>query len=88
MNSWQIQFERAARKSLKRMPANLKKRIMAAINRLAEDPFPTGSSRLVGFEELYRIRVGDWRVLYTIENDRLVILVVDIAPRGRVYRNL
>lgn len=88
MSSWQIEFDRPAKKALKRMPANLRRRILAATYRLAEDPFPPGSKKLVGYENLYRIRVGDWRVLYSIEHGRLLILVVDIGPRGQIYRNL
>jgi len=88
MSSWQIEFDRPAKKALNRMPANLRRRILAATYRLVEDPIPFGSIKLVGYENLYRIRVGDWRVLYSIEHGRLLILIVDVGPRGRIYRNL
>lgn len=88
MSSWQIEFDRPAKKALKRMPANLRRRILVATYRLVENPFPPGSEKLVGYESLYRIRVGDWRVLYLIEHGRLLILVVDIGPRGQIYRSL
>jgi len=88
MGSWQIEIDRRAEKALNRMPANLRRRILAATVRLTEDPFPPGFTKLVGYENLYRIRVGDWRVLYSIEQDRLLILVVGIGPRGRIYRNV
>ena len=86
MGSWQIVFDRPAEKSLKRMPANLRRRILAAAYRLAKDPYPATSTRLVGHEKLYRLRVGDWRIIYSVEYNRLIILVMDIGPRGSVYR--
>ncbi|MCH8290889.1 type II toxin-antitoxin system RelE/ParE family toxin [Candidatus Poribacteria bacterium] len=43
---------------------------------------------MVGYENLYRIRVGEWRISYAIEDDKLIILILEIAPRGSAYRNL
>jgi mRNA interferase RelE/StbE len=60
----------------------------AAILGLAGDPHPPGSKKLEGAGDLYRIRVGDYRVLYTVEHDRLVVLVVDIGNRRDIYRSL
>lgn len=88
MSSWQLDFERPAKKALNRLPANLRGRILVAIYKLLEEPFPAGSTKLVGFDNLYRIRVGDWRVLYTVKHEILTILIVDVGPRGRIYRNL
>jgi len=55
---------------------------------LAKNPRPAGCKKLSGFDNLYRVRVGDWRISYAIEDERLVILVLEIAPRGDAYRNL
>jgi mRNA interferase RelE/StbE len=59
-----------------------------AIRSLADDPRPPGCKRLSGHDALYRIRVGDWRIIYAIEDDKLIVLIVEIGPRGRVYRGL
>jgi mRNA interferase RelE/StbE len=59
-----------------------------AILGLAGDPHPPGSKELQGAGDLYRIRVGDYRVLYTVEHDRLVVLVVDVGNRRDIYRSL
>jgi mRNA interferase RelE/StbE len=66
----------------------LLQRIDEAIRSLASDPRPGGSKKLVGkqFDNLYRIRVGDWRILYAVEEDRLVILVLDVVRRDQAYR--
>jgi mRNA interferase RelE/StbE len=54
---------------------------------LADDPRPQGSEKITGSDDLYRIRSGDYRAIYTIQDDRLVVLVVRVAHRRDVYRN-
>jgi len=80
---------RAAR-ALRRLrnDQQLLRRLDEAIRSLASDPRPSGCRKLVGkqFDNLYRIRAGDWRVLYAIEDDRLVILILDVVRRDRAYR--
>lgn len=61
-------------------------RIVAAIDALAEELRPSGVKKLVGSEHTYRIRVGDYRVVYSIEDRLLVVLVERIRHRGEVYR--
>ncbi|MHB1558699.1 MAG: type II toxin-antitoxin system RelE family toxin [Isosphaeraceae bacterium] len=60
----------------------------AAIRQLADDPHPPGSRKLKGTNDLYRIRAGDYRILYTVEGRRLVVLVVNVGHRRDVYRSL
>ena len=62
--------------------------IRSAIEALAEDPFPRGAKKLRGHPNLWRIRIGGWRVVYTVEGDRLLVLVLMIAGRGDVYERL
>jgi mRNA interferase RelE/StbE len=85
--SWQVIFTRPAEKALRRLPRDLLARLAAVIDGLAADPHPPGSKKLTGYDNLYRLRVGDWRIIYAIEADRLVILVLEIGPRGQVYRD-
>jgi mRNA interferase RelE/StbE len=63
-------------------------RVNAAILALADDPYPPGSKKLQGEANLYRVRVGDYRVLYRIEDERLIVLVVNIGHRRDIYRSL
>ncbi|MEW5827713.1 MAG: type II toxin-antitoxin system RelE/ParE family toxin [Chloroflexota bacterium] len=86
-NHWKIIIHRKAEKSLKRLKGDTLERIRRAIRSLGEEPRPVGSKKLSGYETLYRLRVGDWRIIYAIEDDRLIVLVLEIAPRGSVYRN-
>lgn len=85
---WRVIVMKQPQKALRRMPKNLRERIREIIWTLAENPYPSGYKKLVGFKNNYRIRVGDWRIVYTIENDQLLVLVIRIAPRGEAYQNL
>ena len=85
---WQIIIHRKAEKILKRLDGETLERIYHSIRSLANDPRPTGVKKLAGYEALYRIRVGDWRVIYAIEEDRLIVLVLEISPLGGAYRDL
>jgi mRNA interferase RelE/StbE len=85
---WQVLIHRRVEKVLRRLPRDLLERIRKAIRALANDPRPRGYKKLAGHENLYRIRVGDWRISYAIEEDRLIVLVLEISPRGDAYRSL
>ena len=76
--------ERAARELL-RLEERARERVEAAINRLARDPRPRGCKLLRG-ERLYRVRVGGYRIIYAIEDDRLLVLIVKVAHRREAYR--
>jgi len=78
-------IERRAQRSLSRIAAQDRDRISGAIWRLADEPRPRGVKKLSG-RDAWRIRVGDYRVLYEIHDERLVILVVDIGHRRKIYR--
>lgn len=63
------------------------RRIVGAIRTLSEDPRPPGATKLSGVDPpAWRIRVGDYRIVYEIRETALVVLVVNVAPRGEVYR--
>ena len=87
-SGWQIVVRRKARRVLARLPADLQNRMVQAIDDLAQNPRPIQSKRLVGTDDLYRIRVGSWRIIYTIQDEQLLILIITIAPRGQVYKNV
>ncbi len=69
------------------MPRNTAQRIVNKIVHLAKDPYaPNPNVRRLKDRPGYRLRVGDWRIIYEIRKDELIILVLKIAPRGEVYR--
>ena len=84
---YRIQYRLSVVKILRRLPRNVAKTVVGKINQLAENPYAPNNNitRLTG-EPGYRLRVGDWRVLYEIDDDTLVIEIIKIGPRGGVYR--
>ena len=87
-NRWQVIIHRKAERVLKRLDGEMLERIRQAIRGLAGDPRPLGYKKLTGYENLYRIRVGEWQIIYAIEDKQLIVLVLEISPRGGAYRNL
>ena len=85
---YEIQIEKEPRKYIERLPRNLARRVAAAIDGLATNPYPANSIKLAGYDYVYRLRIGDLRILYTIYEQRLLIVVVEIKPRGDAYRNI
>jgi mRNA interferase RelE/StbE len=78
----------AAMRDLRKLPADAQRRIAARIDALAGDPRPPGAETLQGASDLYRVRVGDFRILYQVEDDALAVLVVRIGHRREVYRRM
>jgi mRNA interferase RelE/StbE len=87
---YRVEFSRQADRAFDRLPEQVRKRMSRAINALVSNPLPSGATKLSGPEQtnLYRIRVGDYRVVYSIENERLVIFLVKIGHRREIYRDL
>ena len=80
-----IEFTREATKALDQMPRNVREMVMGKIEGLARDPFGAANvKKLMGLSG-YRLRVGNWRVIYDVESGRLVVRVLKIGPRGGVY---
>lgn len=84
MSSYRIELRPAAVRALRRLDPPVQKRVHAAIALLAEDPRPPASRPLKG-RPGYRVRVGDHRVIYTIRDDVLLIVVVALGHRRDVY---
>ena len=86
MTRYRIDYTPQAEKQLRAIrDARLSTPIRRAIEKLAENPRPAGCLKLVGEVNQWRVRVGDWRVVYLIEDGRLVVLVVRVSPRGGAY---
>jgi mRNA interferase RelE/StbE len=82
---YSVTIERDARKTLARVPAADSRRLLTAIAALSANPRPPGCKKLVD-RDGWRIRVGNYRVIYDINDDGLTVLVVTVATRGDVYR--
>ena len=86
MARYSIEISRTAEKQLKKLPRPDQQRVANAILDLADAPFPKGSRKLVGYEDVYRIRVGRYRILYSVLEHKLIIIVLKIGHRKDVYR--
>ena len=86
MDSYQVTFARSARKELQALQHDLAERILTAIEELASDPRPPGCRKLRDSGDLWRIRVGDYRVVYSIDDRERLVDVVLVRHRSDVYR--
>lgn len=84
-STYTVVFTSAAARQVKKMPRPARDRVVAAVSALASDPRPHGSRKLVGEENAWRIRVGDYRVIYEVFDRELVVTVVRAAHRREVY---
>lgn len=84
---YQVVVERAAEKDLKRLASGVRPRIVAAIVSLAKNPRPPGCRKLVGAENDWRIRVGDYRIIYEIADTVRIVRVNRIRHRRDAYRD-
>jgi mRNA interferase RelE/StbE len=82
----EIRFGSKADRFLQDADQTIVKRIARKIGALAENPYPRGAKKVLGEEGVFRTRVGDYRILYSLENDNRTLLVVNIDKRSRVYQ--
>ena len=86
--SYRIEIKRSAAKALKKIPKANRKRIVDKIDSLAESPPNPDTTKMKGNNPFHKVRVGDYRIVYEIQEDVLVILVVKIGHRKDIYTNL
>ena len=87
MGTYTVSYERAALKLLLRLPGNVAGLIRSKIEMLARDPFALNNNvKALRGRDGYRLRVGDWRVIYRIDRGRLIVWVVAVGSRGSVYQ--
>ena len=86
MVSYSVEITASAEKALARLPKADLTRVARAITALAADPRPAGCRRLKGHEDVYRIRVGLYRVIYSIDDRRIIVVVLKLGHRKDVYR--
>jgi mRNA interferase RelE/StbE len=84
--TYRVEIARRVAKTLDGLPRKEQQRIRAAIELLAETPRPPGCVKMVDEPNVYRVRVGDYRIVYEVLDDRLIIHVVRVGHRRDVYR--
>ena len=86
MADYSISFARSARKELESLSAKLVQKIFPAIEALAKEPRPKGCRKLTTEKNLWRIRRGDYRVIYTIDDDKRAIDIIAVRHRSKAYQ--
>jgi mRNA interferase RelE/StbE len=84
--NYSIEFSKRASKQFQALPQSVQERLVSQIEALAENPRPPKVKKLVGEENQYRIRVGDYRIVYQIQDQLLLILILKIGHRSEIYR--
>ena len=85
MTSYSVEFKPSARKELDSLSDPLSMRIIEKIDTLSHTPRPSGCKQLKGYKDLWRIRIGDWRVIYIIDDKAKLISIASIAHRSEAY---
>ena len=88
MACYKIVWKHSARKELRKLPKATIARIVTLIESLAKNPVPPGVKKLAGTSHTYRIRTGNYRVVFNVEKDILVVEVVRVGHRKEIYRTL
>lgn len=84
--SYQVEISSKAKNILKKLPKKLRTELLTEIKKLEETPYPQGYKKLAGFKNLYRLRYQNWRIIYAIEKQRLIILVTKLGQRKDIYK--
>lgn len=85
MASYAVELKSSARKELESLPDTVLSRAIHTLESLAQNPRPAGCKKLKGYKDLWRVRVGDWRIVYIVDDPAKLVSVTRIAHRREVY---
>jgi mRNA interferase RelE/StbE len=83
---YKIEFSPTAESQFKKLPKEVQARLKHRIDSMAENPFPRGIKTLSAEENFYRLRIGDYRIIYQVQGKALLILILKLGHRKNVYR--
>jgi len=83
-----IELGPAAARQLKKLDRGVLSQIAAKIDSLAEEPRPHGCEKLAGYDDLYRVKVGDHRIVYAVQDEQLLVIVVKVGSRAEIYQRI
>ncbi|MBI1318128.1 MAG: type II toxin-antitoxin system RelE/ParE family toxin [Candidatus Hydrogenedens sp.] len=85
---YRIEWKSSALREFRKLPANVRDSVRCRIEGLADEPRPSGCKKLSGIQGVFRVRDGDYRILYEIEDEAIVIVILRVRHRGESYRGL
>jgi mRNA interferase RelE/StbE len=86
--NFRVELTSAAAREVRKLDPQIRRRVLTSLAQLEDDPRPPGSRRLAGFDDAWRVRIGDYRVLYEIVDELVLVTVFRVAHRREVYRRL
>jgi mRNA interferase RelE/StbE len=86
MKRYQVVFSKRAEKDIQKLPAVIVERIIPVIIALEENPRPVGCRKLKGYSDLWRVRVGDYRIIYSVDDVILLVDIREVGNRKDVYK--
>jgi mRNA interferase RelE/StbE len=86
--TWTVVVHREAKRELHRLPGHILENALSSIRALGYDPYPTGCTKLRGCARLCRVRIGDRRIVYEVDDTTRTVTILRVASRGEVYRDL
>ena len=86
--AYHVLFQPSAARRLRKLTKGVRERLVAKAESLASDPRPHGCEKLAVMDDTYRVRVGDYRIVYQVQDARLLVLVIRVGDRKEVYRRL
>lgn len=86
MISYKVEWKKSAVKELRSLDKPVIQKIIAAVEKLSENPFEEGVKKLVGSNQTYRKRVGDYRIIYEVVFNRLIIEIIKVGHRKDIYK--
>jgi mRNA interferase RelE/StbE len=87
-NGYRLVYKKSVDKDLRKLSESIRKQLVKKIRELSKTPRPSGSTKLRGSTDLYRIRHTDYRIIYQIKGSELIILIIKVGHRKEVYRDL
>ncbi|KJL30081.1 type II toxin-antitoxin system RelE family toxin [Microbacterium oxydans] len=85
MTRYRVEFTAAAAEEIRKLDPQIRRRILAGVSELEREPRPHGVRKLAGYDNAWRVRIGDYRVLYEVIDDQVLVTVVRVAHRRDVY---
>lgn len=86
MPNYRIEVSATAEKQLRQLPRADQRRILRAVQGLANDPRPRGSRKLAGYDDVFRVRVGAYRAIYSVDDRRIILVILKVGHRKDIYR--
>lgn len=85
---YRVYIDESALKTLAELPKKIQRQVSKKIDALSENPRPSGAKQLQGHDKIYRIRSGDYRIIYRVDDKKITVFVISIGDRKEIYRQL